>query len=93
MTEAEMKTKWCAFTRLAVPAGMVNRVSRAMWRILKPGTADFDYYEDIEVDCNCRGSRCGHWRWAWLPTSPHQDLQESATNGYCGLAGKPGGQP
>lgn len=102
MTEDEAKTKWCPFVRMQAPGqSIINRISRAMWRILKPGTSDFDYYKDIEADCNCIGSACMAWRWdyAWAQSTQEgqggdlvlrlKPLNGKPRMGWCGLAGKP----
>lgn len=86
MTEEEAKTKWCPFARVHVPAGMINRVSRALKRIAAKMRAeghdlrDAEFIEEQEADTRCLGSECMAWR------APNE---ASRTGGYCGLAGSP----
>lgn len=75
MTEDEVKTKWCPMTRL-----------------------EGDYPDEVGANRTksgrildatlCIASDCMMWRWDI--EEPHEGVYcQSATNGYCGLAGKP----
>lgn len=81
MTEDEAKTKWCPFVRVHGGDLSFNRYAAA---------------DNPAFNCTCLGSACMAWRWRWIPEmeiSRGAHLIESKTEGYCGLAGKPGGQP
>lgn len=87
LTEEHARTKWCPMVRMAAPGNpLVNRISRAMWAILKPGTRDHEWYSDMKADCCCIASECAMWRWQ----NGDPDFAEvgEPAKGYCGLAGE-----
>jgi hypothetical protein len=103
MTEAEMKTKWCPHSRVAVP--QINNDGFVTGHTV-PNRLDNGQYP---FHSECIGSVCSQWRWAkvrnpdWTPlspammsTGPHKHPDDytpthiaSTTHGYCGLAGRP----
>ena len=75
MTQAEAKIKWCPFA-----------VSRS---VVLPSGGSVAAALDNAVTPLCLGSDCMAWRWQTENTFDGRGIRVSATDGYCGLAGKP----
>lgn len=78
MIESQALTCWCPFVRLQAPGQMLNRISTATMDVVNrdPTSSDARYYQQMQKDLNCIGSKCMGWRW---------DLEKD--DGHCGLAG------
>lgn len=78
MTEDEAKTRWCPFIRIAPATESHHAVTNREDRALDIGP----------VTTNCIGSSCMAWR--WLAEQPIRNGVVARTEGFCGLAGRPG---
>ena len=94
MTEAEAKTKWCPMVR-------ATYFDQAVGLWTGPANAQsMGKVGDLLYGGKCIGSACMMWRWNTKYTPPPYSMMAtypqpegtteiSATEGYCGLAGKP----
>ena len=83
-TEAEAKTKWCPFARIA----HVNAPTGGNRHYSGVGAE-----ENLGLITRCIGSECMAWRWDRKQMVGEYDSQYSKAKpenrqGYCGLAGK-----
>lgn len=78
MTETEAMQRWCPFSRVNAGNNRVEAENKdaALKRL--------DSY--MRASTRCLGSACLAWRWQ---RDDAPDSRPSATDGYCGLAGKP----
>ena len=91
MTEAEAKTKWCPFSKIATyERRSWNNYTEHAHETKPPGINRETGTQDktrgemkIPNGCNCIASQC----MAWRVSSYDQD------HGYCGLAGQPVAKP
>lgn len=104
MTEDEAKTKWCPFARSLVvmrekgTETILSSVTANRW------TGNVAHTPSPETQPRCLGSDCMAWRWEvnhdgtfnMMLSGPTLEVEErvpnfvqSATEGFCGLAGAP----
>lgn len=75
MTEAQAMERWCPFAKSR------SIIDAAYGRVVFVSSA-----EQTTPSTFCIASQCMAWRWQREDTP---DSRPSATDGYCGLAGKP----
>jgi hypothetical protein len=78
LTEAEAKTKWCPFARVALFPR--DQAFGPAWNRLRTDDAQSTY----PSEARCIASACMAWR--WVGTKSHKSANG---HGYCGLAVAP----